>query len=245
MRNEPSAVLRPREVHVWAANLDRPPLAFELLDATLSSDEHDRAERFRFPRDRDRFVTARGLLRTLLSLYVGRAARDLGFRYSVFGKPELTGERISFNVSHADATALFAFTREAEVGVDLERVRTGAWADDVAQRFFADGEVAALRALPPYARPRAFLACWTRKEAYIKARGEGLSLPLQDFEVTLDPTVEPALVRTAWSPSEPKDWQLLDVSAAVPGYVAALAVRSDAPRLVLCRFGAEAAAAAA
>jgi 4'-phosphopantetheinyl transferase len=211
---------------VWRASLDVQNAELRRLHSLLSVDELDRAARFRFVRDRNRFVIGRGLLRTILADYAEMAAEELRFGYSPYGKPRLLDRsEILFNVSHSADRVLVAVTPDIPVGVDVEVLDTKLADELVAERFFSEQEVRDLRSLPPAGRPRAFLTCWTRKEAFIKARGEGLSLPLQDFDVTLTPGVPPTLLRTAWSATEPVEWLLFDLSEDCPGCVAALAVR--------------------
>lgn len=216
------------QVDVWSASLDAPEAVVTKLRRSLSADELERADRFYFDRDRNRYVVGRGLLRGLLAGYTSKRADELRFDYSPYGKPTLRDdERISFNVSHSGDRAAFAVGRGVIVGVDIEVLDSKPSDVLVARQFFSATEVDDYLSLPDDIRPRAFLSCWTRKEAYIKARGEGLSLPLQDFDVTLTPGVEPQLLRTAWDPAEPSDWLLFDISDGCPGCVAALAVRAD------------------
>ncbi len=160
----------------------------------MSEEERSRAQRFRFPLHRHRFVAGRGILRDILARYLRREPTYLEFRYGSHGKPALAGEGaggIRFNVSHSAAMALFAFARGREVGVDLEQIRPMPDAEAIACRFFSAREKAALAAVPAELREEAFFACWTRKEAFIKAAGKGLSMSLDSFDATLDPG-EPA-----------------------------------------------------
>jgi 4'-phosphopantetheinyl transferase len=216
-----------KAVHVWRANLDQSPSMAGRFEPTLSVDERMRADRFYFRQDRERFVVARGLLRTILGRYLDRAPASHAFTYNYYGKPSLVSEAgaepIRFNVSHSHGTALYAITRDLEVGVDLELIRDGLEVEQIAASFFSPREVSALSALPAELRRRAFFLCWTRKEAYIKARGEGLSLPLDQFEVSLIPGEPAALMSTQTESDEPSRWSLQDLSLA-SGYVAACAV---------------------
>ncbi|MFL5801639.1 MAG: 4'-phosphopantetheinyl transferase family protein [Roseiflexaceae bacterium] len=214
------------EVHVWRAVLVQPNPVVQALWRTLDQGERDRAERFRFQRDRERFIVAHGLLRTILGGYLGGAAGQLRFCYGAYGKPELApecGAALSFNLSHAHELALYAITRERAVGVDIEHMRPGIADIAIAERFFSPHEVAALQALPNAERGLAFFTCWTRKEAYIKARGEGLSLALDQFEVSLTPGAPAALLDVAGDQRERDRWELQALDPG-PGYVAALAV---------------------
>ena len=215
------------EVVVWAASLDVDAARLGTLTSSLSTDEIERATRFRFARDRDRFVAGRGFLRRILADYTGDRADGLRFSYSPYGKPRLADrQEIQFNVSHSENRMLVAVSANIAVGVDVEVLNSKHADELVAERFFSAQEVRDLRSLPPSEWSRSFLTCWTRKEAFIKARGEGLSLPLHDFDVTLAPGVSPALVRTAWSATEPADWLLFDISKDCAGCVAAVAVRA-------------------
>jgi 4'-phosphopantetheinyl transferase len=199
-----------------------------LFENTLDDDERSRAARFYFSRDRDRFVVARGVLRALLGRYLNRAPESLAFSYSTHGKPALVSEPgadpICFNLSHSHGAALYAVTRSCEVGIDLEFIRCDLEAEQIAERFFSPNEIVALRALPPSLKRYAFFLCWTRKEAYIKARGEGLSMSLDQFDVSLTPGEPAALLSTNPDSDEALRWFLRNLTPA-PGYAAALAIR--------------------
>ncbi|HEX7117826.1 MAG TPA: 4'-phosphopantetheinyl transferase superfamily protein [Longimicrobiales bacterium] len=169
--------LRRGEVHVWATKLDLPALAAERLAGTLSPDEAARAGRLRAARDRDRYIAARGSLRTVLARYLDADPAALRFDYGANGKPRLAGggdAPLRFNLSHADELALIAVGRDAELGVDVERVRPLPGADAVAARVFPPTELSRWRALPEAERPLAFFTFWTRIEARLKARGSGI-----------------------------------------------------------------------
>ena len=175
------------EIHVWAALLESPALFASQLLQTLSSDERTRAERFHFPRDRHRYIVAHGFLRAVLGWYLRMAPADVPMRSLPSGKlvlaPERGGERLQLNLSHSNALALCAVARGRRLGVDVEYIRAELAEKGIAERFFALREVDALRALPRSRQTEAFFACWTLKEAYLKARGTGLRLPLNQFAV--------------------------------------------------------------
>ena len=222
------------EVHVWTASLDPEPRALRRLEQTLSDDEHLRAERFRFERHRRRYIAGRALLRTLLGGYLQRRPGEIEFGYGPYGKPYLLGDdAVSFNLAHSGDRALYALGRNLEIGVDVELMRREPARHSVPEHFFAHAEVAKLRALPDELQTAAFLRCWTRKEAYMKARGEGMALPLHDFEVTLTVEEAPALVSTAWSRTEPREWSLYDLSESCPGCAAAMAHRGGKRNIVI------------
>lgn len=220
--------LSPDEVHVWTASRDAPDGVVEAMRALLTLDELKRADRFAVVRDRRQFAVGRGLLRVILGRYLGRAPESLRFVANVHGKPGLdpaAGDLppIRFNLAHSGPWVVYAFTLGREVGVDIERVRPEFGGFAIAERFFAPTEVAALRALPEASRRLAFFHGWARKEAYIKAKGKGLALPLDQFEVAIDPARPAALLATSPDPEEASRWSLVEIPAE-PGFVAALCV---------------------
>jgi len=221
------------EVHVWRADLKFKASGLHSLQQILSADEKARARRFHFQKDREHFVVARGLLRTILARYLEMDPSQLRFWYSPYGKPALASEfgrnGLRFNVSHSHGIALYAMTCGRELGVDVEFNRTDLAEERIAERFFSPREVIALRALPANMQQEAFITCWTRKEAYIKARGEGLTLPLDQFEVSLEPG-KPAAMITNVDPEEVARWSMQELTPG-SGYVAALAVEGHAWRL--------------
>ena len=227
-------VLERDEVHVWRAALDIRPSQWHALFQTLSQDERTRSARFRFQKDRKRFVARRGLLRSILRRYLDVEPCQLRFSYGAYGKPALAGEfgseGLRFNMSHSDGVALYAVSRDREVGIDIERIRLDFADIQIAEQFFSPREIAVLRALPAQMQKEAFFTCWTRKEAYIKATGNGLSLPLDTFDVSCAPGEPAALLNTRGDPKEASRWALQGLS---PGacYVAALAVEGHSWRL--------------
>lgn len=227
-------VLADDEVHVWRASLDLPASELQHLHQTLAPDELHRARRFRFHKDRDRFVAARSLLRAILSRYLNADPARLRFSYGPNGKPYLAdttdGDGLSFNLSRRDGLALYAITRGREVGIDLERICDDLEPEQIAEQFFSPREVAALRMVPAHKRRETFFAYWACKEAYTKARGTGLSLSLDQFDV-LPATKEPeVLLSCEKDPKEALRWVLRSLSAG-SGYSAALAVQGHGWRL--------------
>jgi 4'-phosphopantetheinyl transferase len=214
------------DVDVWLAPLDVSSSALLRLEQTLSADERERAARFHRPDDRRRYIAARGFLRRTLAGYLKAPPESLGFSYNAFGKPALAASGLAFNVSHSHGLALYAVTRERRIGVDVERIRPDFATLQIAERFFAPGEVARLRAVSPALQAQAFFDCWTRKEAFIKARGEGLSLPLDQFEVTLGPGVKPAITRADDDPQASQHWTLRELHPAA-NYAGAVAVEGQ------------------
>ncbi len=222
------------EVHVWRAALNLEGSKVKRLHQTLSRDEQARARRFYFQKDREHFIVARGLLRAILGRYLKTEPSQLRFCYTLHGKPALDTEigrdALRFNLSHSQGLALYAITPSREVGVDVEFIRSELAEGQIAEHFFSPREITALRALPKERRQEGFFNCWTRKEAYIKARGEGLTLRLDQFDVSLTPGEPAALLSTNGDPQESYRWSLKELSPEA-GYVAALAVEGHDWRL--------------
>jgi 4'-phosphopantetheinyl transferase len=207
-------------IHVWHAALERDADSLNRLEVTLSLDEKARADRFHFANDRKRFVAARGLVRTLLGKYLQRPPASLEFSYGKHGKPFLSGENISsglcFNVSHSAGVAAYAIARGRNLGVDVELVRAEFGGENIARRYFSSHEVSDLLTLPAEGRAKGFFHCWTRKEAYLKATGMGLQIPLDSFAVSLLPDRPAEFLEGVES-----RWHLAAYDP-VEGYVAAL-----------------------
>ncbi len=174
-----------KEVHIWRATLDRSLAEVEELAPILSADERRRAERFHFEHDRQRFIVARGLLRTILSNYLGMPASRLQFDYGHYGKPAIKDTSVRFNLSHSKSLALYAITRDREVGIDVEFIRPMNDAVQIAHRYFSACENAMFQALCATEKPAGFFYYWTRKEAYLKAVGDGLAASNDDFDETV------------------------------------------------------------
>jgi 4'-phosphopantetheinyl transferase len=222
------------EIHVWRASLDRGRDETGRLSETLDPEERQRAARFVFERHRRRFVVARGVLRNILARYLSLRPGEIVLQFNEYGKPSLQagagGAPLHFTVSHAEETALYAFSADLEVGVDVEYVRRDMATAEIAEQFFSPGEVRAFRELPEHLRTEAFFNCWTRKEAYIKALGKGLSHPLDLFTVSLTPGQPAALLHDETDPEGADHWSLRELQVG-PGYAAALAVRKRDWRL--------------
>lgn len=196
-----------------------------MLQRLLTPDEAARAARFRFERDRFAFVARRGILRTLLGRCLAQEAITLPLTANRYGKPALdaglSGVDLRFNISHSAGLALFAFAVARDVGVDIEAVRPDVDCELVARSVFSESEQRALRSVPAADRRAAFFACWTRKEAYIKARGVGLSMALDQFDVTLQPGEPACLLATRDDPGEAARWSMVSLDAG-PDHRAAL-----------------------
>lgn len=231
------------EVHVWRAALAQPPDALASLARPLSPEERARAARYRAEVDRRRSVIARGLLRHLLGRVLDRPPDGLRFEAGPSGKPALAAEGEGegatgpqFNVSHAGDWILVALAASRPVGVDVERLRPDVACEAIAARFFSAVECEALAGLPADRRPAAFLEGWTRKEAYLKARGDGLTLALDGFDVSLVPGAEPRLLATRHDPDDAARWRMASVPPG-EGHAAALVARGHDWRLRRWSFG--------
>ena len=227
LRTEAPLKLDRGEVHLWRLNLEVIGDAVEQWTPVLSGDEQKRAARFHHARDRKCFAVTRSTLRQLLGAYLKADPKLLAFTYSEQEKPYLAGPEaasgIVFNVSHSGNLALLAFARGRMVGVDVEQTDRKIDPVAIATRFFSEAERKRLVSLPAEQRTDAFFLCWTRKEAYIKATGKGLSLPLRQFDVSMTPRDQNALLATRPDPLERSRWSMRDIPV-LPGYAAALCV---------------------
>src|SRR5437588_6651734 len=224
-----------REVHVWLAALEPNPTD----RALLSAEEQERAERFRFEKDQIQYTAGRAFLRTIVSRYLQVPPQELRFRYNGYGKPYLADEfassKLQFNLAHSRGLALYAVALNIEVGVDIERIRPEFATSEIAQRFFAPEEVKVLLALDPAILKSAFFDCWTRKEAFIKGRGIGLSLALDQFVVAFGPGVTPELLSAGNDSQASREWTIRNLSPA-QDYAGAVAAQSPNIELRLWRF---------
>lgn len=222
------------EVHLWAIRLDPPRARVAALRRLLTPDETARADRFHFERHRRRFTVGRGCLRELLGGYLGRAPDSLRFAYGEKGKPVLTGSApaasagLDFNLSNSHELALAAVAVGTALGVDLEHLRPMPDALEIAERFFSPAERRILAAVPAARRDEAFFNCWTRKEAYLKAVGDGLTAPLDRFDVTLEPGEPARFLAIEGDPGAAKRWSLFHLWPA-PAYLGALAIPARGP----------------
>jgi 4'-phosphopantetheinyl transferase len=226
-------------VQVWHVFLIQPETVRQRLEQILSTDEQARASKFYFERDKRGFIVGRGMLRMLLGAYLNIAPERLHFCYGDHGKPALVQKRddgkiLDFNVSHTKELAVFAFSWNRELGVDVEYIRTMQDADSIAKRFFSAREYEVLQTLPASQKMQGFFNCWTRKEAYLKALGDGLARPLDEFEVSLVPGEAASLLHVVGRPEETSRWRL-EAFTPAPGYVAAIAGEGPNWLLQLCR----------
>jgi 4'-phosphopantetheinyl transferase len=226
--------LGPSDAHVWTASLPAPEGVGDKCRNLLARDERERADRIQLRTARDLFVVGRGVLRALLGCYLGMPPTEVGFSYSAFGRPWVASDDkrlpLQFSVSHSGARIALAFARNARIGIDIERIRAEADCDAIAARFFAPAERAALSSLPLADRVDAFFACWTRKEAVLKAVGLGIAGGLSRLEVTCRPGEHACVIRSDLAEVDPGTWSLVDLPSPA-GYRSALAVSMSEPRI--------------
>jgi 4'-phosphopantetheinyl transferase len=220
------------EIDVRLVPLDLPPERLADLERLLSPDERARAARYRFPRDRDRFMAGRGSLREILGAYLDAEPAGVELAYGPHGKPHLAGKKgtLGFNLAHADGLAVVAAGRGRRIGVDIEAVRPTGDLEDLARHAFSPVELEVFRGLPFLARMRAFYHCWTRKEAYVKALGTGFSTALDAFDVSLSPDEPARLLAVRDGGPGPDCWVLEDLPVG-PGFAAALAFDGGPARI--------------
>ena len=221
------------EVHVWRASVSLLRHAASSLERILSGDEIGMARRFKIPLLRERYTVAHGILRQIVGFYLNVEPNSLVFARKEFGKPFLVHhDWLRFNLSHSNDIVLIALANEHEVGIDVEYIRYDIDVLELAGHAFSDNEMAALRTVPPHLLRRAFFACWTRKEAYLKATGQGLAIPLKAFDVSVSPEQPPALIHQALEPADLGRWSFQDVPPH-PDYTGTVVVRGK-PEAIRC-----------
>ena len=230
----PTLQLQAHEVHVWRASLAVPEFAIQDLQRVLAEEEVARVALFHFVKDSNHWIVARGILRSLLGRYVNIAPSQLRFGSNAYGKPFLVfpalSPQLQFNVSHSQDLALFAFTYNRQVGIDVEYKRADVNYEALAKVSFSPNEQARLHSLQYDLKQEAFFNCWTRKEAYIKARGEGFSIPTDQFDVSFLPGEPAALLQNREDPREITRWSLQELMPGI-GYAGALSVEGVGWRL--------------
>lgn len=213
------------QIHLWHASPKKVSLNETYARSLLSADEIERMNRFHFDKDRKNFLFCRSMLRIMLASYLGALPVELVFAYSAHGKPSLANPKVclDFNLSHSGRDLLIATCLDRKIGVDLEWIRRDLDVQEIARRFFSEAENKALQAMPISSRYDTFFACWTRKEAFVKARGEGLSCPLSSFDISLDPREEQVELTTRPDASETRKWQVWSLNG-IQGFAAAVTV---------------------
>lgn len=232
-------ILLQNDVHVWCASLDQSALKVKRLSRTLNAEERVRAERFYFDLDRKRFIVAHGLLRTILGYYSGIKPGQLEFRYSTQGKPSLAetsnGDNIRFNLARSHGQALFAFTLNREIGIDLESMHLILEAEVLFNHFFSKQEKVVFQTLVGHEKQEAFFRYWTCKEAYTKACGEGLAQPLNRIDISLVPGKPATLLSVNGDVQVTSRWSLQELKSAT-GFAAALVVEGHGYQLACWKW---------
>lgn len=226
----PGLELSPGEIHIWSIRLDPPQETVERLGRSLAPDEWERANRFRFDKHRRQYVVGRGALRGLLAAYLNTRSELVRFRYGDRGKPYVAWPEsdLEMNLSNSDEMALVGFVRGVEIGVDIEYLKPMPDCEEISERFFSESERKVLRAQPADRKEEAFFNCWTRKEAYLKAVGTGLAVPLDSFDVTLAPGEPPRMLTLEGDAGRASRWYFEHFQPA-DQYIGALAIEGSAP----------------
>lgn len=231
---EKHPLLASRDVHIWRAFFDAWQPEVSRLTSVLNAAERERASRFYFEKDRSASIISRGLLRLLLGRYCSLDPQQIAFDYNEYGKPILVQDKqsapIHFNLAHSHNTVVYAFTFIDSVGIDVEYIRSNIEYEDLAQHYFSPFEIAQLQAVSVTQKSQAFYAGWARKEAYIKARGKGLSIALDAFDVTLQPDAPARLVACREDAQDVEDWSLYALPAE-DDYASALVLKGECEKL--------------
>jgi 4'-phosphopantetheinyl transferase len=225
MREACTFELSRNEVHIWTLRTSDLKAAAPIFERVLVTDEMERAQRFRFSHLRESFVIARGALRYLLGRYLDVPPSRITFVYGSKGKPALASvDNVQFNMTHSGTLAAVAITADCQIGIDVEQIRQLSDMEQIAERFFCPEETKEIMSVPPCERAHTFFRCWTLKEAYVKAVGDGLSVPLNGFQVTLQPDRPKRLVHVGNDIAAAESWTLHELCLA-PDHAAALAYR--------------------
>lgn len=193
----------------------------------LSQDEKMRASKFRFIKDKNLFILARGALRVLSSYYLNIPIEDVSFLYGEFGKPEYSFKSdLKFNVSHSGDRAVIGFVKHYDIGVDIEKIKSNFDVLDIAMNYFSQKEISELKSLPKHKHVEGFYKCWTRKESFIKAKSKGLSFPLDQFSVSINSKKAVRLLETQWNKNETTLWSLFSFSPEKK-YIGAVSIKAQ------------------
>ncbi|GAA4882301.1 4'-phosphopantetheinyl transferase superfamily protein [Flaviramulus aquimarinus] len=201
------------KIHIWFVNFDISEKKRNILSSLLSEDELIKASKFHFKKDRNQSIITRGALRLLSSYYLNKKAKNIGFAYGEYGKPEYNfNTKLKFNVSHSNNMAVLGFILNSAIGVDIEKIKDDFDVLDIAGNFFSELEIKALKKVPKEKQAAYFYRCWTRKESFIKGKAKGLSFPLDSFSVSIQSDKETELLETKWDEKEKNTWKLFTFS---------------------------------
>jgi 4'-phosphopantetheinyl transferase len=226
VNGNPTSILKPGEIHIWLFDLDDPNQDSSVWEGLLSVEEASCSKRYRFNQDRLRFVVRRGILRQLLADYTSLEPSAITYHTNPYGKLSLPSHPLKFNLSSCQNRVIFTFMLENELGVDLEQVRPLTELNQMVKHWFSPAEQASLFALAPDLHKEAFFHIWTQKEAFLKAHGEGLSLPLQDFSVSVNPKRPGGVLSIRNGTEEVSDWKMYTYELAT-GWRAAVCAETE------------------
>lgn len=235
----PLGSLTPGALHVWCILLSQSEQVISALEDHLSKSELRRADRYRHGRNRSRYIVAHGALRELLADYTAQTPRNISFRHTTTGKPFLTDNHgkhpLRFNLSHSGEWALVALALSTKVGIDIEQIDSDVSVEAIAERFFSRSEFEAIQAIPLEERTAAFFSAWTRKEAYVKARGDGIADRLLNFSVSIDPEQSAILLTDSIDASATLHWRIYDLQI-ISNYAAAVAAEGTTHQIHMMRW---------
>jgi 4'-phosphopantetheinyl transferase len=235
----PAQPLKDSDLHIWRASLSGSPDELSYFDSLLSMDEKARAERFYFERDRNRYVFGRGILRTLLGNYLRQEASKITFVYGLYGKPAIgsmhSNKTLQFNLAHSNEWAVYVFGWDQPLGIDLEHIRPMPDVDDLAERVFSASESALIHSLFDDQKWETFFTIWTCKEAFLKARGSGLTIPLDQFEVSPNANGDMKLTSISGNSTLAARWRL-ETFKPMADYQSAIAVENHTGKIIFHRF---------
>ncbi len=225
--------LQSKQVHVWCLSFREHTEHVPNYYALLSDDEKIKASKFHFEKDKNQSIISRGALRQLSALYLDRPIDDIAFTYGEYGKPEYSFKSyLKFNVSHSGDMAIIGFVKDHDIGVDIEHIKTDFDVMDIAVNYFSELEIKTLKAFPKKKHIEGFYRCWTRKEAFIKAKSQGLSFPLNAFSVSIDSNNHANLLETKWDKREAKDWKLFSFTPN-KDYIGAVSIKGAVNDLII------------
>jgi len=228
--------LKPNTVHIWSLNFVVNDDAYNKYHSLLSEDEKTRASKFKFYKDKRCYVVGKGVLRLLSGKYLNNDAKAIVFEYGKQGKPKFKYEaHLNFNVSHSGDIAIIGFVYDHTIGIDIEIIKDDFDTLEIANNFFSKKEIAELRKIPNPQKHIAFYRCWTRKESFIKAKGQGLSFPLDSFSVSIDSDEKSELLETKWDEHEKNFWNLFSFSPKEK-YIGAISVRGEVNKVQYFNF---------
>lgn len=223
-------------VHIWQLNISQTKNHHEYFNNLLSKDEKLKVERFKFKKDKITSVMARGVLRVLFSKYLDCLIDDIIFKYGEYGKPELANNKtIKFNVSHSGEMIVIAFCNDYDIGIDVEYIKRDFNVFDIVDNYFSKQEIKALHKIPNNQQTEAFFRGWTRKEAFIKAKSQGLSFPLDSFSISIDTDENAELYETTWDNNEKNLWNIVPFETH-KDYKAAFAVKGKIDAVKYFKF---------